>query len=266
MAAVMPLNISNHEDVRDVSPRALPVAAPEFSVSLALTANDVRESQRLRYRIFAEEMGARLDTPEPGLDIDAYDAYCRHVIVRDQVTREVIASTRVLLDTDARLAGGFYSQSEFDVERLLAASGRILEIGRTCVHPDYRSGAAIGLLWSGLARFIDIRRYQYLIGCASVPMGANGATAIAAYDLLKDKYLLPEAMRVTPKLPLPERQAADVEQPKASLPPLLKAYIRLGARIGGEPCWDPLFDCADLFIVLSPAELEKRYAKHFLGQ
>lgn len=261
MAAVM-TNMIDREAIGVVSPQ--PAAIPEFSVSLAFTADEVRESQRLRYRIFAEEMRAKLDTPEPGLDIDAYDAYCRHIIVRDHVTREVVASTRVLLDADARLAGGFYSQSEFDIERLLATSGRVLEIGRTCVHPDYRSGAAISLLWSGLVRFVDIRRYQYLIGCASVPMGVNGTTASAAYDMLKDKYLLPEAVRVTPKRPLPERTIADVEQPKPSLPPLLKAYIRLGARIGGEPCWDPSFDCADLFIVLSPAELAMRYARHFL--
>jgi putative hemolysin len=266
MSAVLAMNIADHEAVHGIAPRPMGVAAPELSVGLALTAAEKRESQRLRYRIFAEEMGARLDTPEPGLDIDAYDAYCRHIVVRDHATREVVASTRVLLDTDARRAGGFYSQSEFDIERLLNASGRILEIGRTCVHPDYRSGAAISLLWSGLARCIDIRQYQYLIGCASVPMGANGATASAAYELLKEKYLLPEASRVTPKLPLPEQLVSDAKQPKPSLPPLLKAYIRLGARIGGEPCWDPLFDCADLFIVLSPVELQKRYAKHFLGR
>lgn len=264
MSAVLTMNIADHEVVQRSASRPLP-ATPEFSVGLALTAAEVRESQRLRYRIFAEEMGARLDTSEPGLDVDAYDAYCRHLIVRDRATREVVASTRVLLDADARLAGGFYSQSEFDIEPLLSTSGRILEIGRTCVHPDYRSGAAIGLLWSGLARCIDIRAYQYLIGCASVPMGANGATAVGAYELLKDKYLLPEASRVTPKRPLPHRSLADAERSKPSLPPLLKAYIRLGARIGGEPCWDPAFDCADLFIVLSPLELQKRYAKHFLG-
>ncbi|HEX6929547.1 MAG TPA: hemolysin, partial [Gammaproteobacteria bacterium] len=119
--------------------------------------------------------------------------------------------------------------------------------------------------WSGLARFLDVHEFRYMIGCASIPMGEAGANALAAYEMLREKYLLPESLRATPRLPLPERVvSASERQNKPSLPPLLKAYIRLGARIGGEPCWDPLFDCADLFIVLSPTELQKRYAKHFL--
>jgi len=262
----MTINIALRED--SVLSRLQP-QAPQYQdlmVSLAFAPEEVRESQRLRHRIFAEEMGARLNTSEPGLDIDDFDPYCQHVIVRDQVTRQVVASTRVLLDTEARLAGGFYSESEFDIGRLRNEPGRIIEIGRTCVHPDYRSGTAIGLLWSGLARFIDIRQYRYMIGCASVAMGETGIAAQGVYEMLKHKYLMPEASRVIPKLPLPERALSDAErQIKPPVPPLLKAYIRLGARIGGEPCWDPLFDCADFLVVLSPVELQRRYARRFLA-
>lgn len=253
-------NAEIRADLRPQVPRL-----QELSVSLALSVDDVRASQRLRYRIFAEEMGAKLHTSEPGLDVDAFDPYCQHLIVRNETTREVVASTRILLDAEARRAGGFYSESEFDLKPLLNTSGRILEIGRTCVHPDYRSGSAISLLWTGLAHYIDIRDYQYMIGCASIPMGHDGSEAVAVYELLKEKYLMPEASRVQPKLPLPERSLPpQASQARPSVPPLLKAYIRLGARIGGEPCWDPLFDCADLLIVLSPAELERRYARRFL--
>lgn len=238
----------------------------DLAVSLALTREDVRDSQRLRYRIFAEEMGARLRTLETGLDSDALDPYCRHVIVRDRSTQEVVASTRVLLDAEAQQAGGFYSTSEFDIGKLQRAAGPMVEIGRTCVHPDYRSGSAISLLWSGLARFIDIHRYQYLIGCASVPMDDGGEAATAIYNLLKQKYLVPVTERVTPRRPLPACVQSDAEQrTPPSLPPLLKAYIRLGARIGGEPCWDPDFGCADFFIILSPAAVQRRYAKRFLA-
>ncbi|HEX7048374.1 MAG TPA: GNAT family N-acyltransferase [Gammaproteobacteria bacterium] len=256
--------IARRESIEDVA-GSLPEVASDLTVGLAFSPEEVRESQRLRYSIFAEEMGARLVTPERGLDIDDYDPWCQHVIVRDRLTREVVASTRVLVDRDARLAGGFYSETEFDIGNLLKTPGRIMEIGRTCVHPDYRSGSAITLLWSGLARFLDVHEFRYMIGCASIPMGEGGAGAIATYEMLKEKYQLPEHLCVTPKLPLPERMASVSErQHKPALPPLLKAYIRLGARIGGEPCWDPIFDCADLFVVLSPAELQKRYAKHFL--
>lgn len=247
------------------TPRRVPLFQ-DLAVSLALTQEDVRDSQRLRYRIFAEEMGARLHTLENGVDSDAFDPYCRHVIVRDRSTQAVVASTRVLLDAEARRAGGFYSTSEFDIGKLQHAAGPMAEIGRTCVHPDYRSGSAISVLWSGLARFIDIHRYQYLIGCASVPMDDGGETAAAIYNLLKQKYLVPDAEQVTPLRRLPEDTRCDAERRlPPSLPPLLKAYIRLGARIGGEPCWDPDFGCADFFIVLSPAAMQRRYAKRFLA-
>lgn len=261
MSSYIASHIARSEDVTG----NLPEVASELTVGLAFSPEEVRESQRLRYSVFAEEMKARLSTPEDGLDIDDYDPWCRHVIVRDRLTREVVASTRVLIDREARLAGGFYSETEFDIGNLLRSPGRVMEIGRTCVHADYRSGSAITLLWSGLARFLDVHEFRYMIGCASIPMGEGGANALSAFEALREKYLLPEHLRSRPKLPLPERAAAaGVQQGKPSLPPLLKAYIRLGARIGGEPCWDPMFDCADLFVVLSPTELQKRYAKHFL--
>lgn len=260
----MTLSIAKREHDASTAVALPQPRAAELVVSLASSQDEVRASQRLRYRIFAEEMGAQLRTDEPGLDCDEFDPYCRHIIVRDQLTQEVVASTRVLLDEDARLAGGFYSESEFDLEAFLRDTGRVMEIGRTCVHPDYRSGTAVSLLWSGLARFIDVRRYQYMIGCASVPMGNGGASAMAIWHALGEKYLLDERQRVAPRRPLPQCSLPAQELPRPTLPPLLKAYIRLGAKIGGEPCWDPAFDCADLFIVLSPADLQRRYARHFL--
>ena len=245
-------------------PQTTPVAATSgLIVGIASGDDDVRDSQRLRHEIFAGEMGAELDSPEPGLDIDRFDDFCQHIIVRDLATSRVVASTRVLTDVEARRAGGFYSESEFELASFLRDAGRVLEIGRTCVHPDYRSGAAVSLLWSGLARFLDVRRYRYMIGCASLPMTDGGASAHAAWKVLKDRYLLPQESQVRPRLPLPP-VAADAEDARPALPPLLKAYIRLGARIGGEPCHDPKFGCADLFIVLSPSQLQKRYAKHFV--
>lgn len=243
-----------------------PVIAQELAVSLAVTPQDVRDSQRLRYHVFADEMGAKLDCPLPGIDSDTFDPWCRHVIVRDRRTREVVASTRVLLDAEARLKGGFYSASEFDLGNLRRAAGPMMEVGRTCVHPDYRSGSAISLLWSGLARFIEMHQYQYVIGCASVPMTETDSTASDIYEMLKHKYLATEAERVTPLRPLPASCRQDVEtRLPPALPPLLKAYIRLGARIGGEPSWDPDFGCADFFILLSPAAIERRYAKRFMA-
>ena len=238
----------------------LPSESP-FSVRLAGSDAEIRESQRLRYRIFAEEMGAELKSSVKDHDVDPFDPYCRHILVRDAYRGELAASTRVLLHEDAERAGGFYSSTEFDMQGLVASGARMMELGRTCVHPDYRSGTAISMVWQGLAKLLDVRAYDYLIGCASISMADGGAQARGIYEMLAEKYLLEEPMQVMPKLGLPPRRAATG---KPVLPPLLKAYIRLGARIGGEPCWDPVFNTADLFIVLSPAAVQRRYARHYL--
>jgi putative hemolysin len=231
-------------------------------VALADSEADVRGSQRLRYKVFAEEQGATLHGMEPGLDQDKFDPYCHHVIVRDNATDEIVASTRVLLDSDARRVGGFYSEGEFNLDGILAAPGRIMEIGRTCVHPDYRRGAVISMLWSGLASLLNVSQFQRMIGCASIPMHDGGAGAQATYAWLSREKLVSSVFRVSPRLPLPTLDVA----PAALMPPLLKAYIRLGAKVCGEPCWDPEFNTADLLVVLDTANLQRRYVRRYLHQ
>lgn len=237
-------------------------AQGRLRVALADSEAEVRESQRLRYKVFAEEQGATLHNLEAGLDQDRFDPYCHHVIVRDNATDAVVASTRVLLDSDARRVGGFYSESEFELDSILTTPGRIMEIGRTCVHPDYRRGAVISMLWSGLASLLDVGQFQRMIGCASVPMHDGGSGAQATYAWLCRERLVSTEFKVSPRLPLP---ALDVV-PAALMPPLLKAYIRLGATICGEPCWDPDFNTADLLVVLDTANLHRRYVRRYLRQ
>lgn len=243
--------------------REASIERPLFQVSLADSAEALRESQRLRYRIFAEEGGANIDAAD-GLDADRFDDFCEHLLVRNGLTGELIATTRVLTEDGAKRAGGYYSEHEFEFDALRAASGPLLEIGRTCVHPEYRSGAAVAVLWGGLARHFDIERYAYLIGCASIPARDGGRSARQLFESLRDR-LIEEALRATPRLDLPDN-VVDFGAGAQAMPPLLKAYIRLGARIGGEPCWDPGFRCADLLILLPPARIAKKYARHFLGR
>lgn len=237
-------------------PRAL-------SVALARSHEDITAAQRLRYAIFAEEMGVRLHNRIPGLDHDRLDGYCQHLIVRDAFG-QVVGCTRILTAEAARRAGGFYSQTEFDLAPVLALPGRFMEIGRTCVHPDYRNGATISTLWSGLAAFIAEQRIDYLIGCASMPLGEDGGAARALYAELARRHLVPEPLRVRPHLPLPRHDG--MARGDYTVPPLLKAYLRLGAQIGGEPCLDPDFRVADVFVLLSTPRIERRYARHFLDR
>ncbi|MFP5348284.1 MAG: GNAT family N-acetyltransferase [Gammaproteobacteria bacterium] len=232
-------------------------------VMLARRADDVEAAQRLRYRVFVEEMGARADSARPGIESDRFDPFCRHLIVRDRACNRVVGCYRILTDEGARDAGGFYSQTEFDITRILALPGRLMEVGRTCVHPDYRNGTTLALLWRGLTRFMFARGFDSLIGCASIPLAGGTDHALAVYETLAKHHTSPEGCRVYPKMRLP--RASGAPPANADAPPLLRAYLRAGARICGEPAWDPFFGVADLFLLLRLQDIRGRYARHFLA-
>ncbi len=235
---------------------------PHLSVSFARDEDEVREAQRLRYTVFSDEMGARLATREPGIDKDIFDPYCDHLLVRDNDTWEVVGTYRVLNPALARRIGGYYSETEFDLTRLAHLYERMVEVGRSCVHPDYRSGAAIGLLWSGLAKYMQQRGYDYLIGCASISMTDGGHAAASIYRRLNMEHMSPAEWRVFPRQRLPlEALNGTLNAP---LPPLVKGYMRLGCYVCGEPACDPDFNTADLMLMLPMSLMNKRYARHFL--
>jgi putative hemolysin len=219
------------------------------------------EAQTLRYRVFGEEFGARLEGAELGLDCDGFDPHCSHLGVRDLASGELVATTRLLDQDTARRLGRFYSEEEFRLHGLGRLDGPALEIGRTCVAADYRNGATIAVLWGALAEILNEGGYRYLMGCASIPMRDGGIQARAVMQRLRDRYLCTEHLRAEPRQPLPPLAVPD--NLTAELPPLLKAYMRLGAKICGEPCWDPDFQVADVFILLKRDELCPRYARHF---
>jgi putative hemolysin len=232
-----------------------------FSVRFARNRDEVLETQRLRYRIFAQEMGARIDG---GMDEDRYDPFCRHLLVRDETQGRLVACTRILTDERARDAGGFYSESEFELNLLDSLPGRVLEVGRTCVDAEYRGGAAIATLWSGLAGYVTQSGFDYLFGCASIGLEDGGSNANAVIDLLRRDYLSPPYHRIRPRVALPASDAPVAAKPK--LPPLIKAYVSLGARACGEACWDQEFNCADVFMLLNVGELCPRYARRFMNR
>jgi len=235
--------------------------SPNLVYSLARSPAEVAEAQRLRYKVFADEMGARLSGHD-GRDIDGFDPLCDHLLVRDQDTGEVVGTYRMLEPHMAAEAGGYYSAGEFDLTRLMHLAPGMVEVGRSCVHADYRSGATISLLWAGLAKYMMSRGYEHLIGCASISMADGGHNAAAVYHRLADKYLSPIEYRVFPHTPLPLDALATEIEP--AVPPLVKGYMRLGAFICGEPAWDPDFNTADLLVMLPISRLSKRYANHFM--
>lgn len=238
-----------------------------ISVSWASHQDEVRQAQRLRHDVFALEMGARLNSPLAGHDVDLFDDFCEHLIVRDAQTHQVVGTYRVLTPAQARRVGSTYSDTEFDLTRLRGLRARMVELGRSCVHPDYRQGAVIMALWGALAEFMVRNQLDTMIGCASIPMLHNGVVsgdaAASIWRKVSQTHLAPIQYQVRPRLPLP------VEQLDGSLeidpPALIKGYLRLGARVLGAPAWDPDFNTADLPMLMRIADLPARYRKHFLG-
>lgn len=237
--------------------------ARRLITGLARSAAEVVEAQRLRHAVFGEEMGARLATPSPGVDEDRFDAYCDHLVTRDLESGEIVGTYRILPPRAAQAAGGYYSELEFDLARLDHLRAGLVEVGRSCIHPDYRSGAVIGMLWAGLAQYMRAGDHRYLFGCASMSMADGGHAAANVYGRMTGEHLSPLEYRVFPRCPLPLAELADGGD--AVPPPLIKGYLRAGAYVCGAPAWDPDFNTADLLMLLPMSRMDARYARHYLG-
>lgn len=236
---------------------------PKLSLTLASTPEEIREVQRLRYKVFVEAMGIDTLQNNDGLEKDEFDEFCDHLIVRDTRSLKVVGTYRVLGQHGLRHTGRFYSESEFDLGRLDHLRPRILEAGRACIHPDYRNGGVIMMLWAGLAACMRREKADFLIGCASVSLADGGNTINGVYRQLSDQHLAPTEYRVMPRLPFPLH---DDNVSPCTMPPLIKGYLRSGAWICGAPAWDPDFHSADLFMMLPLQRLDSRYARHYLKE
>jgi putative hemolysin len=238
-------------------------SASRYHVSLAVDDSEIREAQRLRYQVFAEEMGARLSPALAGHDIDLYDPFCDHLLVRELAGGEVVGTYRILPPDAARRVGSYYAEQEFDLTRLSFLRPRMAELGRSCVHPAHRSGAVIARLWMGLAGYMTRYGHEYIVGCASIGMADGGHIAASVHRQLSERHLAPIEWRVTPRNRLPVESLDDGQ--RAALPPLIKGYARLGAMVCGEPAWDPDFNTADLLMLLPMAQLNRSYARRLIA-
>jgi putative hemolysin len=237
----------------------------QFRVELASSSAQVEAAQRLRYKVFAEELGADISRHD-GRDVDSFDVVCEHLIVTDLLRDKVVGTYRILPPWGARTLKRRYSETEFRIDSLRPIAHELFEVGRACIHPAYRSGsngAVLARLWSGLGAYVRENRVKYLGGCASVQLERGALNLGALRAELMSKHLAPEDYRVEPIRGLPH--LGDPEGVRPAIPPLLKGYLRLGAWVCGEAAWDPDFDTADYFVLLPVERIVPRYARHFLG-
>lgn len=247
------------------APASAPAAPARYSVSLALDETEVRAAQRLRHDVFAGELGARLPGTEPGHDIDAFDPYCDHLLVRERGSREVVGTYRLLPPGRADEAGRLYADGEFDLGSHAALRPDLVEVGRSCVHPAHRDGAVIALMWAGIAGYLVRHGHNWLAGCCSLPLADGGTYAAGVVRTVSERHLAPPEHHVVPRLPWHAPGTSPPPAARTALPALLRGYLRLGAKVCGPPAYDSEFDVADLYVLLSLRDTNPRYLRHFLS-
>lgn len=239
-----------------------------FGLSLAQDEADLNAVQRLRYDVFVKELGG----DGPGVDHalcleqDRFDAFSDHMILRELGSGDVVAAYRVLRPPQASAAGGFYTESEFDLTTLKSSGRQLLELGRSCVRADFRKSAALFHIWSGLADYVDLHGCDLLFGTASLP-GTDLTALSHPLSLLHDNYLAPADIRPVARpmqvMSLVAPDTIDRSATMIAMPPLLKAYLRLGARVGEGAFVDHAFNCTDVCIVMDTQKLNEKYARHY---
>ena len=246
---------------------------PIFTTRLAETQADLHAAQRLRYQVFVQELGAGgagVDH-DAGREADAFDPYFDHLLLLDEGRApedQVVGVYRLLRDDQAARMGRFYSADEYDLSVLSASGRKLLELGRSCLHPDYRGGAAMFHLWQGLAAYVLDHGIDILFGTASFHGTEIGRLA-APLSFLHHRHLAPEDLRVRARdfqaMDLIPEDQLDRRAAVADIPALIKAYLRLGGYVGEGAFIDHAFNTTDVCLVMDTARMSDRqremYAK-----
>jgi putative hemolysin len=244
---------------------------------IARNEREIDAAQAVRYRVFIEEMGAQIapDSARRKRDIDAWDPVCDHLLVLDRSVEgdpedQIVGTYRLLRHDVARNHGGFYSATEFDVEALMARhpEKRFMELGRSCVLPEYRSKRTVELLWQGCWAYALMNRVDAMFGCGSFPGIRPEEHALALSFLYHNAVARDEwAVRARPELyremDLMPIEAINPRKALAAMPPLIKGYLRLGAMIGEGAVVDHAFNTTDTLIVLPISSISDRYRNHY---
>lgn len=253
-----------------------PFLGRPWQISIADQEWEKEEVYRLRYDIFARENGYGVGANDgtEGRDVDNYDGWCRHLMLRDEAKGELIGTYRLIPGPLAIAHGGFYSGEEFDLSPLAPIAPKILEIGRTCVAPAYRNGLAMQLLWYGLETVLKQEQLTYLLGCGSFTLDRDeDLDALYGYVSRHHQHptwmCRPVARCRTRETRPPEALPADLTAPGGAgeklVPPLIRGYFKMGASCIGTPAWDPAFRSYDLLLLFA-RDSTNDYCGNFLSR
>ena len=246
-----------------------------MEVRLAIDESELRAAQKLRYQVFFEELNAKpsIEVAEQRRDFDKYDEFCDHLLLLDKTlgkgAEAIVGTYRLIIKNNAKKLGGFYSSGEFDIKLLENYSEDILELGRSCIAPNYRDRNCMNLMWRGVSNFVVERNITIMFGCASLP-GTDTLKLQLPLNYLYYHHLAPSQFRVSP---LTERRvemktltpdAINLKQAIRQLPPLLKGYLRLGGFVGDGAVVDSQFNTTDVLLMVKTDMIKDRYAQHYI--
>lgn len=250
----------------------MPDTGPSFTVKLAETDEELRAAQRLRYDVFVRELGGggeMVDHAE-GLERDQFDPYFDHMLACDDATGEVVGVYRLLPGDRVAEVGRFYSEDEYDLTVLKNSGRKLLELGRSCLHPDYRGGTAMYHLWNGLAKYVSEREIEVLFGVASFH-GTDVKHLAQPLSMLHHNHLAPPELRVRAQpdvyqnMNLVPKDALDRRSAMLQVPALIKAYLRLGGFVGEGAFIDHAFNTTDVCLILDTTRMNERQRRIYGG-
>ncbi|BBZ75002.1 GCN5-like N-acetyltransferase [Mycolicibacterium anyangense] len=245
------------------------LSGPRYTLLLTNAPALVEEAQRLRHLVFSTEPGFALPAGGDGvaadLDADRFDEFCDHLLVREDISGEIVGCYRMLPPPGAIAAGSLYTATEFDVSALDVLRPSLVEMGRAVVRGDHRNGAVVLLMWGGILAYLDRSGYDYVTGCVSVPThgdGEPGSHLRGVRDFVLRRHAAAPELTVRPYRPvvIDGRSLDDIDPPsRPTIPPLMRGYLRLGAKVCGEPAHDPDFGVGDFPALLDKRQADTRY-------
>jgi putative hemolysin len=242
---------------------------PRYTLLLTTDRDLVDAAQRLRHQVFTSEPGFELkdDGHSGGRDADRFDEFCDHLLVREDTSGELVGCYRMLPPPGAIAAGGLYTATEFDVRALDPLRPSLVEMGRAVVRDDHRNGGVVLLMWAGILAYLDRCGYDYVTGCVSVPVQGGpdetpGTQIRGVRDFVRRRHASEFVVHPYRPVVVDGRGLEDIEPPaRLAVPALMRGYLRLGARVCGDPAHDPDFGVGDFPALLDKRQADVRYLK-----